>query len=125
MAFYDYKRLVVFEPEEATLLLPIVNVCWDLIEKAFEYRLDELDTKKVKWFRQISSILNDSKEMSLDCVIELYIGTHDEVRMIKDLLFDVMPYYNESTRGKYLSAALKFDKVYQYHYHLLMGDSSQ
>ena len=125
MAFTDYKRLILFEPEEASLLIPIVNVCWDLIEKAFEYRLDELDIKKVKWFRQVLDILESAKEMSLDCVIEVYIGTHDEVRMIKDLLFDVMPYYSESTRGMYLSAALKFDKVYQYHYHLLNGDDHQ
>ena len=111
--FSSHCREIELSPVEAALLIPILDISRDLIDKAFENRLEALDIKKISWFKMTREILKDSIDLNLECVIEVYIGTYDETKIIRDLLFDVLPYYDGFKKETYLSMALKFDKAFQ------------
>ena len=119
--FSSHCRRIELDPAEAALLIPILDIARDLIDKAYENRLEALDIKKISWFKMTREILKDSIDLNLECVIEVYIGTIDETKIIRDLLFDVLPYYDEFKKDTYLSIALKFDKAFQYQYKALNG----
>ena len=120
--FLSHSKQLELTSQQSELLIPIIDVCWELLEKAYEYRLNELDVRKIKWFKQTQRILSDSVELELDCIIETYIGVYDEIKMIKDLLIDVSPYYNEELKKLYLKMAVEFDKAYQGYYYVLNAE---
>ena len=121
--FGSHVRQLEFTPEQCKMLIPLVDVCWQLLEKAYENNLADLNVRKIKWFKQTQEILSAGVELELDVIIEIYIGCYDETKMIKDLLIDVSPYYSSEIKKQYLDMAVEFDKVCQFHYHALVLNS--
>ena len=121
-AFGSHRRQLEFTPEQSAMLIPLIDIAWELLEKAYSDKMEELDIKKIHWFKDTQEILSAGVELELDAVIDISIGLINETKMIKDLLIDVSPYYCDEIKKQYLSMAIAFDKVYQYHYYAIHGE---
>lgn len=108
-------RLMDLEPVEAKLLLPIFNIAYALIEKAFKNRGESVEPTIASWFTSTSQILMDSVEIDFDCSIDVSDTYYNEIVLIKDMILDTTPYYVEETKKLYIGIAVKLDKAIQYY----------
>lgn len=110
-------ELLDLEPVEAKLLLPIFNVAYALIEKAFKNKGELVDSTISNWFSSTAQILADSVEIDFDCSIDVSSTYYNELVLIKDMILDTTPYYSDETKMLYIKIAVKLDKAIQYYIH--------
>lgn len=108
---------IEFTSLEAVVLIPIVNSIITLHESVFERNLEHLDVKKIAFLKLVVKMLNDSKDLDLDVIIEVNEYYYHELQLLKDMLINVSALFSSEAKQPYISSAVKIDKVLQYYSH--------
>ena len=111
------KKHTEFTSLEAATLIPIVNSVITIHESVFERDLEHLDVKKIAFLKETVKLLNDSKDMCLDVVIEVNEYYYLELQLVKDILLIVSSMLSPEAKEPYITSAVKIDKVLQHYSH--------